>query len=250
MKTKTSFILAILTLLALSIDCHAFAEGTYQIIIKKQQEKQASRWSLLDWMNTKKKMAIMDQWLALNSSVNHFEFSLFGEKIKSEEYDEQNVLVKNDGSAAGLSMYYRIFGIEGSWNEIEKTLHEKNARIGLRIFGKSDQGPNIKVFYGMSAQKDFHVNEKINLQFFGGSSTIYLLPFLGGFVEYRKYAKENFETSNTELASNKLTTGAFIEIYFLRLYASLEKHRLKYTGGANERDREIKTTNLGARLFF
>lgn len=248
MKTKNHILPFILIsfLSLLSLKAHALAEGTYQVIIRKQQEKQASRWSLLDWMNTKKKMAIMDQWLALNSSVNHFEFSLYGEKNKTDMAN-----IKNDGISAGLSFYYRIFGLEGSWSEIEKTLHEKSGRVGLRIFGKSDQGPNIKLFYGLASQKDFSQNlESIKPSFYGGSTTIYLLPFLGGFVEYAKYGKETFSQTSTEVDGDRLTSGAFIELSFLRIYGSLEKRRFHYNTSGVESDRHIKSTNLGVKLFF
>lgn len=248
MTTKKSILSLILAgfLSLISFECFALAEGTYQVIIRKQQEKQASRWSLLDWMNTKKKMALMDQWLALNSSVNHFEFSLYGEKNQTEIAE-----VENDGVSAGLSFYYRIFGLEGSWSEIEKTLHEKSGRLGLRIFGKSDQGPNIKLFYGLANQKDFSQNFGIvKPTFYGGSTTIYLLPFLGGFAEYAKYSKETFSNSTTEVDGDRVTTGAFIELSFLRIYGSLEKRRFHYNASGVESDRHIKSTNAGIKLFF
>lgn len=242
---KIHFLILILTLLA-SGNSHAFAEGTYQIIVRKQQEKESSRWSLLDWLNTKKKIAFMDQWLALNSSVDQFEFSIDGQKNSTTLAD-----VKNNGVSAGLSLYYRIFGLEGSWSEIENTLHEKSGKFGLRLFGKSDQGANIKLFYGLASQKDFSQNTNtIQPTFFGGSVTIYLLPFLGGFTEYAVYSKEVFSTSNTQMNGDRISTGAFLQLSFMRIYGSLEKRRMHYNASGVESDRHIKSTNLGMKLFF
>ncbi len=53
-------------------------EGVYTVIIQKQQAKASSRWTLGDWLATKKKMALMDQWLALHSSTQIFELYLGG----------------------------------------------------------------------------------------------------------------------------------------------------------------------------
>ena len=67
-----NLILSILFLL-LPLQSFALAEGVYTVIVKKQEEKKSSRWSLADWLVTKKKIALMDQWLALNSSTTWFE---------------------------------------------------------------------------------------------------------------------------------------------------------------------------------
>lgn len=230
---------------------HAFGEGTYQVIIRKQQEKQQSRWSLLDWMNTKKKMSLMDQWLALNSSVNHFEFALFGAQTKTDRVNTYDTLSETkSGFQAGLSLYYKIFGLEGAIEEVEHTLREKNYSLGLRVFGKSDQGPNIKVLYGQSQMFDYSQNEKITPNTFGGKSTIYLAPFLGLEGSYQKYLTENFKNSTTELSGEKIGYGAFLEMSFLRLYFLQEKRSLYYKSSTTQSKRSFDSTTLGAKLFF
>ena len=40
----------------------------------KQAPKKTSRWTLADWMSTKRQMSLQDQWLAMNSSDNFYEF--------------------------------------------------------------------------------------------------------------------------------------------------------------------------------
>lgn len=245
----TSFILSIL--LSFSFKAHALAEGTYQIIVRKQQEKQQSRWSLLDWMNTKKKMAIMDQWLALNSSVNHFEFALFGAKVETDRQNTFDTLTQTkSGYEAGFSMYYKIFGLEGSIHEVEQTHREKNYSVGLRIFGKSDQGPNIKVLYGMSDIFDYNQNKKITANTFGGKTTIYLAPFLGLEGSYQKYLTETFPDSTTELSGEKIGYGGFLELSFLRLYYLQEKRSLYYQSLNSRSKRSFDSSTIGAKLFF
>lgn len=59
---KNLFVVISLIFLVFSFSSNLFAiEGVYEVIIKKQQEKEASRWTLADWLLTKQKMALMDQ---------------------------------------------------------------------------------------------------------------------------------------------------------------------------------------------
>ena len=73
-------------LLALGCTPIAWAEGAsggggqgevYNIVIKKQDEKAKSRWSLSDWLDTRDKMRMQDVWLALHSP-SPFEFFFGG----------------------------------------------------------------------------------------------------------------------------------------------------------------------------
>src|ERR1043165_618932 len=57
---------ALLAACALS-DRGARADEVFTFIIKKQEQKEKSRWSLQEWLDTRDRMRLMDLWLAIHS---------------------------------------------------------------------------------------------------------------------------------------------------------------------------------------
>ncbi|MEK6580021.1 MAG: hypothetical protein AABZ55_12400, partial [Bdellovibrionota bacterium] len=59
-------LIAIHSLPALTLP-FALADEVYTFVVKKQEEKQKSRWSLSEWLDTRDRMRMMDLWLALHT---------------------------------------------------------------------------------------------------------------------------------------------------------------------------------------
>lgn len=229
----------------------ALSEGTYQVIIKKQQEKQNTRWSLADWMGTKKKIALMDQWLAINSSSSYMEFAVYGSKNDTDFTSNSSTPDKSEsGNEFGALMYYRIFGLETKFEEIALIINDKNLLFGLRLFGKSDQGSHIKILYGLNSMKDYQLGERASQRVFGASASFYLLPFLGIDGGYRKYADGAFKASGAVMNGESVEYGAFIELYLLRLYIKQQEKNLYYKDVQSASKKTFKTTSLGLKIYF
>jgi hypothetical protein len=60
-------------------------EGTYEVIIRKQEAKKSSRWTLASWLLLKENMRLQDQWLAMNSSSTILEMYV-GARHANEKY--------------------------------------------------------------------------------------------------------------------------------------------------------------------
>jgi hypothetical protein len=144
-----------------------------------QASKEASRWSLAQWMEQKGRIQWMDLWLQSNqASPSYYEVYLGG---KHGLYDRGTVtsgFATPDDSfqttGGHLGFFVTWFGIFGQY---EKSIDESrvtwDALAQLRLLGSSDQGSNFTVFYGLRDQE--FLNEKVLNQQFGGSLTLYLL---------------------------------------------------------------------------
>lgn len=243
----------ILALLLLSQSALA-ADNIFIIIAKKQEEKRKYSWSLSDWMLTKKKMALMDQWLAINSSPNNFEFSLgaFEKKYKPESTTAGvNTTESNKTLDMGeFSAYYKILGLTTSYGSSNEKTSFYDARLNLRIFGTSMQNTNITGFFG---RKHFNNDESFDNLYWGGTASLHLLSFLGVEATYKRYlSAENAQHS--KLQGQSLEPGAFLDLLFLRLSASYEKEVLdweKTSSGSGVTTRETrKGWKYGLKVFF
>lgn len=238
-----------LTIFVLCFTTSSFAlsEGTFQVIIKKQEEKINSRWSLSDYMRTQKQMSLMDQWLALHTSPDYPEFAVWGSRNKLTDVTKTKTKIGNE---YGFLFYYKIFGLEGKLEEVSPLMHDKNLFLGLRIFGRADQGSNLKLLYGIEQVEDYTLNDKATPQLGGISATFYLLPFIGIDGGYRRYLKSNFKLSSTELTGELVEYGAFIEIYFLRFYMNQQKKNFYYHSTTSDSKKTFKTNSYGVRIYF
>ena len=231
-----------------------WADDTYTVTVKKVQEKKARGWSLSDWMLTKKKIALMDQWLAFNTSANNFEFFLSGGAQKYKWKHESKVngqkqygtsTQRMDWAQAGA--YLRIFGVEGSWEQTNEAYHARNGHLALRIFGTAAQGTNLTLHYGLRYRKGSEgLYENL---YYGGSSTIYLLPFLGVNGLFHYYRPDQSSQATT-LTGQWLEYGTFIDLSFIRPQITYfqEKTKWQKTTGASEETRQ--GVRMSATLYF
>ena len=198
-------------------------EGTYTIIIKKQQKKKLKRWSLAEWLATKNRMRLMDEWLALHSSDTNWE-AFFGGGYA--QYDSQ---IGSSAKQTGVNMagghlgyYYKIFGVEGSYlNSSDENRSGLNASIHLRLLGTGIQNSNITLSYGFRDRKEplAGIDDEAKNQYAGASIQLYILSFFGLKGDYRHFFKAN--TSNgIALDGHRTEATAFFEFSFMRLSLS------------------------------
>jgi len=222
-------------------------EGVYQVIVKKQQEKQSQRWTLLDWLGTKKKMALMDQWLAQNSSSSSlFEFSLQASK-GDIDYNDGSSEREKAFERYGASLYMRFFGLSYVSERIGSELSSKNIQANLILLGSSNQSTNIQLFYGLRNLD--YLDQSFSPSFWGARANLYILPFLGAHYEYRKYASSS-EGAMTLNSGDRHEYGGFVELWLLRLKATFLRERLNFNGGAVAGRPRWSGVVFGGEAFF
>ena len=245
MNRKVLIILA--TVLLSNLGLANGLEGVYQVIIKKQQEKQKQRWTLLDWLGTKKKMALMDQWLALNSSSSSlFEFSLAASKGDLDFSDSSGVREKAMERFSS-SLYMRFFGLSFLKERLGSELESTNFQANLILLGSSNQSTNIQLYYGI--RKLEYLGAELSPHYWGARANLYLLPFVGGFYDYRMY-RSSSESSFSTSGGDRHEFGGFLEVLLFRFKASVFREGLNFSGPRIAGRPSWNGLLLGAELFF
>jgi len=250
---KHNLISLILVVLFCLSPLAAFSEDVFVVIMKKQEEKKATRWSLAEWLNTKNRMGLMDQWLALHSSSESpFEFSGGGDFAN---YDLKNKI--NDGSLptttsnkanrGRFAAYVSIVGLEGMYESSDEKYTAYSALLNLRLLGTSMQSTNINIQYGMRNLK-FDLNEYQNY-FYGGSLTLYMMDFFGLDALTRFYIGKR-AGHGTRMSGNLTELGGFIDISFIRIYGTWFKELLKFTEVTPSYTQTRTGVRAGLRFFF
>lgn len=224
-------------------------EGVYEVIIRKQQEKQASRWTLADWLMTKQKMALMDQWLALNSSSTWFEFFIESSGVELEGRSSQDSLAYNKHAYRHQgAMYIRAFGLQGGVDKFSGFQDSSFYQANLILLGSSAQSTNIQVHFG---KRDVSIDGiDFGPTYWGVSSTLYLFPFLGGLYEYRSYGDDTQGTA-AFLEGSRQEYGGFLDLWFFRLKGTYFKERASLRSSSNiNYDQRISGWWFGGQIFF
>jgi hypothetical protein len=199
----------------------------YTFVVKKQEEKKSTRWSLQDWLETRDRMRMMDIWLALHSS-SPYEFFVGGDAR----------LVQDPAAVDGKYYFSAFASIFGLGVEHETYYTRTNGAFFLRVLGFHNQGTNITLHAGIRIQ-----NEPFAFAtgFAGGALTFYMTRFFGIETIFRYY----FPVSNTrsaELQAMYLEANGFVDFRFLRIYAGYHRQSDHLDSPSGYQ--------LGARFFF
>ncbi len=240
----------LILILSLILSPYSFAqiEGVYTVIIKKQEEKKKSRWTLADWLITKKTIALQDQWLALHSSSSWFELILdYG--VGKLDDGEGNALSKVDLNKWGAALYVKFLGLEYNSNQYSMKYDSSDYRLNLLFLGSSIQSTHIRGFYG---KRDYSVESfgSYDQNFWGANLTLYLASFLGVEGQFTKYLNTSSKDLLFKSDGERTELTAFIDLWLLRVYATKFRERMLYQNTTATTKSNLEGTVLGVKLFF
>lgn len=219
-------------------------EGVYEVLIKKQAEKESNRWSLASWLGTKKKIALMDQWLALHSSSSWFEMYLEGTQGDLDAFESTGNQVTSKASRYQASAYVRALGVQYGMEKFPGFMDTKFLQANLILFGTSAQSTNIQLHYGQRTLETNFGEFKPN--YWGASGTLYVLSFLGGIYEYKKFSEKA-----GYLGGDRLEYGGFVDILFFRIKGTFFKERTSFRRtDIGDYGQHLSGWWLGGQLFF
>ena len=148
------------------------ADDVYTFIVKKQEEKKASHWTLSDWLATRDRMRLMDMWLAIHTPTP-YEYYLGGDY----QLAHQNPGTSFTGGKAYVAGYTSIFGLEG---QIEQSTSRMLTGIfHLRVFGFHAQSTNITLQAGARSRIPNGGGDAYNNGFAGVAMTLYFARAFG-----------------------------------------------------------------------
>ncbi len=215
-------------------------------------------WSLSDWFETQRKNRLMDQWLAMNSSSNPFEFYL---GAQTTTYDS---IVRINGVAeplkeyrmnrAQIGAYASIIGLQAEYADSGEEFTSGEGSIHLRLLGRNSKGTNLTGFYGIRYRNDKMLTtnqEKFQQNFAGGSLTLNLIKYAGIIGNYKKYFKDKSDIGS-ELESERIEGTFFIDFAFLRVYGTWFQEKEEYRNIVVPSTKEIERDGIfgGIKLFF
>lgn len=229
------------------------AETVWEYVDRKLEKKKFKRWSLASWFYTKEKIALQDQWLAMNIDTDGalVEFYIDYAKSNFDRDTADNTNENRSGFTGEAAAYWGILGLVGRYEEYADLYKQKEGSVNLRVIGSSHQSTHLILTYG-SRKFNGNTQEDFSQNFYGGDISLYLLPFLGFDGRYRYYNSTESDDRTLSMRSQRSQWGAFIDISFLRIFAYQFEENLifKDLSLSTHKELQIKGTAAGIRLYF
>lgn len=239
---------SLLCFLFLFSSINAFSQDeVYTVIIRKQEQKKQSRWSLADWLATKKRIALMDQWLALNTESNLFEFVLDYSKNTFDQ-NQNGVTNEFDSDVGKLKMYVTFLGLELEGESNKSEIETRKLNLSARILGSSAQTTHFNLLFGKKWINTKSYDDHAPL-FYGIDGNLYLFSFLGLSGSYEKISKDTSKLMH--LHGEQTRYGAFLELWFLRFYYEKRKDNLYFNNNSTINSKIERDGNaLGVAIYL
>ncbi len=189
---------------------------------KKAEVKKGTSWTLAGWLATKNKVALMDSWLAVNSSASIFEFYGGVSHYNFEDLvtsDFNAAPLKDELSTVTAAGFLSILGIKFE-QEIDDLVASTTVEGSLRLLGKAEQATHLNLFYGIKIVEDSDIGDAFDIQYYGGELRLYLLSFLSVQGNYKKI----FESERSDqllYSGNQVEYGAAIDVGALQFFGKM-----------------------------
>lgn len=232
-------------------------DGGHSGVARKQEAKVQSRWTLAEWLDQKKRNSLMDQWLAMNTSDNPYEFWLGGERLEQSAPDpaDSTKLEKFTFNRGRAGAYASIIGIEGGYESGTKGWSGWDASLNLRLLGTAYQNTNLTLKGGARAfawddpDTSEEKVERWQLPFAGGQITLYVNRFFGLQGEYW-YLFSEMSNQGRRMRGETSRGLLFIDFKWLRVFGGYSKDFLVIADEQIGRKVEDRAGPFGGLFIF
>lgn len=229
------------------------AETVWEYVDRKLEKKKFKRWSLSSWFYTREKMALQDQWLAMNIEEDYIltEYYIDYSKSNFDRDTADNTNEEETGLVGEIAGYWGVIGLTGRNEEYGDIYSQQEGSISLRLIGSSHQSTHLQAVYGVRKFKGSAV-EDFTQNFYGGDISLYLTSFFGFDGRYRYYIRAENPDETHALRSSRSQWGAFIDISFLRIFTYQFEENLLFDDFSQPglTELQIKGTAAGVRIYF
>lgn len=230
----------------------ALEEGTYEIIVKKkQEEKQKSRWTLADWLATKRRMDLMDQWLLLNTHETAVEVFLDASQAKMNIEDTPRLYYREESyQRFQAGVFFYPLGLEYKMDKLGEG-SSIDYLFSLRLLGSSLQTTNLIVSYGRNVRENATDGDLKN-NFVQARGNLYIFDFLGLMGKYRLVHENQNEAATLSVQGSQVSYGAFLEYELVRLYFEIFREKNEFHTIPSNQSSEIenKGSFLGLQIYL
>lgn len=229
----------------------ARAYDFYSRAQKKQEAKDAKRWSLSQWMEQKRNNRLMDTWLMYNAP-SPYEFFLGVDTASVQRDTLINDIVTQSQSyrtyRGHMAAFVTLVGLYGEYEKSNEILEQWKALFMFRILGSSDQSTHLTAHYGLMGRED--QGEKSQHQVGGGRFNFYLIRAFAVHGLYEYILEAETDVHNT-IEGHRIEAGAHIEYGALRIYGSWFSENLKRVDTLNQETHQRREGILfGTRIYF
>ncbi len=243
------FTLLVLIMFLFSFQAHCFAKNSFN---EKVGNKEASRWTLAEWLAQKERVKMMDVWLALHSSDNPYEFFIGGAsssyRLSSDLFDTPESERLNQGE---LGAFATIVGLRGQYFSSTEDDYGWKASFVLRILGTAEQGTHWNLFYGIRNQKLLFndVIEEFQNNFIGADFNLYLTSKFGMNFMYEKLlpVKTKNEISKE---GDVYSAKVFIDFYFIEVFGRWFQENIELSSDFLRIKSKREGFGLGLLFYF
>lgn len=229
----------------------AYSASFYDNARKKQEKKDAQRWSLSQWLEQKQKIKLMDTWLMYNAP-SPYEF-FFGADTSS--FDQINTQGNNETSQSfrnyrgSFGAYVTMVGLYGEYESSDEDISQWKAKFMVRVLGSSDQSTNLVLSYGLM-NRDFN-GDKTQYQVAGGQLNFYIVKAFALTGMYEHYLEAESEQNDITSSGHRIEGGAHIEYGALRIYGTWFQENMDLVDPSLiESKRTREGILFGTRIYF
>lgn len=242
---------SLMLLMSLTSPAHAYFQ--MDLMKNKQANKETSRWTLVDWLAQKNRMALMDHWLAMNRSANTFDIDLSG---SHNEYQLRTTAaggaltdVTHRSRSYNLDMYISIFNLAGEYEKTDNGREAYGGAVGLRLLGTSSQSTSLTLRYGIRRLHDENTLDTWRNQFAEGEARMYVWSFFGIHGKFRQYFPDESDQAN-KLEGRRGTAGAFIDIFSIQMHADYFEEPMTVKSAAGTQSEKRTGWEYGLSVFL
>lgn len=185
----------------------------------RAQAREASRWTLQEWLAQRDRNRMMDLWLSMNSP-SPFEF-MIGVSHLSTTYDTVPATTEsNNVSLAGeLHAYAQFVGLTVEHeNNTKAGVSDLTGMLNIRLLGDSLQNSSLTVHGGQLVRKTSA--EELKHLFAQASLQMYFTKYFGIDASYRAIQSAHSDTQNADITSALTRAGLFIDFKSVRIFGA------------------------------
>ena len=215
-------------------------------------------WTLADWLTEKQSFLSQDHWLALGKTLTNFEFNVGGGQSSYTLRSSGGSTVdttdwENHGD---ISLYWSIFGLEYKIENSSEGYNRQSGQFNLRLVGQNSRQTNLVGYYGVR-KTDYSSPSPANSitnPYAGGSLDLYIFSFFGINGAYTKNfkAEDSLVAGHQYQEGDRVDYGAFIDIYYVRLYGKgwQETNKKSPIAGGTATNEKRSGVTGGVQLYF
>ncbi len=211
------------SLLITSLQAQGEPSGANNDFGRRASNREAKRWTLQDWLDTKDRNRMMDLWLSLNSASPYEAMVSAAYKSYLRDIDvpkTQNSFTSVDGS---VTAHAHIVGLTVDYeNNPQEKLNDLSGMLNLRLFGESIQSSYLALHFGQRTRtySNSDTPKDYKNQFGQVSLQLYLMKYFGIDGFHRIYISSTNDIAKEEIAGSISEAGIFIDFKALRIFGA------------------------------